>query len=261
MSEAPSSILITGASSGIGAELAKIYAVRETTLFLGGRDRRRLSTVAGRCREAGARCHAESVDVTDRGAMEDWVLACDRSRPLDLVIANAGVSAGSGFAGETAEQARRVFGVNVDGVFNTVLPAIPPMVGRGRGHIAVMSSLAGFRGFPGAPAYCSSKAALRVWGEGQRVWLRRHGVRLSVICPGFVLTPMSRDNPYAMPFLMDAPKAARIIRKGLAANRGRIAFPWQTTLLALLLASLPPALVDRLLVRMPSKPSGPDTAA
>ncbi len=249
------SILITGASSGIGAELAKAYAGPGTTLFLGGRHAGRLANVAERCREAGAACHEDIVDVTDRDAMKDWVLACDRAAPLDLVIANAGISAGSGHTGEAGEQARRIFCVNVDGVFNTALPVIPAMVERGRGHIALMSSLASFRGFPGAPAYCASKAALRVWGEGQRGWLRRRGVELSVICPGFVLAPMSRDNPYTMPFLMDAERAARIIRKGLMRNRGRIAFPWQTYWLALLLAALPPALVDRLLTRMPAKPS------
>ncbi len=249
------SILITGASSGIGAELAKAYASPGTTLFLGGRHAGRLAGVADRCREAGAACHDDIADVTDRDAMKDWVLACDRVAPLDLVIANAGISAGSGHTGEGGEQTRRIFRVNVDGVFNTVLPVIPAMVERGRGHIALMSSLAGFRGFPGAPAYCASKAALRVWGESQRGWLRRRGVKLSVICPGFVLTPMSRDNPYTMPFLMDAERAARNIRKGLIRNRGRIAFPWQTYWLALLLAALPPALVDRLLARMPAKPS------
>ena len=162
------SILITGASSGIGAELAKAYAGPETTIFLGGRQAGRLTGVAERCREAGAACHEHIADVTDREAMKDWVLACDRAVPLDLVIANAGISAGSGDTGEAAEQARHLFCVNVDGVFNTVLPVIPAMLERGRGHIALMSSLASFRGFPGAPAYCASKAALRVWGEGQR---------------------------------------------------------------------------------------------
>ena len=258
MTRPPSSILVTGASSGIGAALARVYAAPDTTLFLGGRDEPRLAAVAQACRNAGACCIAETVDVTDREAMADWMADCNDTRALDLVIANAGVSAGSGYTGESADQVRQLFRVNVDGVFNTVLPAMHMMVKRGQGQIAVMSSLASFRGFPGAPAYCASKAALRVWGEGQRVWLRHHGVRLSVICPGFVETPMSRDNPYTMPFLMDAGRAARLIRKGLERDRGRIAFPWQTTWLAQLLAVLPPALTDRLLSRMPSKPAVPE---
>ncbi len=259
MARPPSSILVTGASSGIGAALARLYAAPDTTLFLGGRDAPRLTAVADSCRGAGAHCVANTIDVTDEKAMTDWVVGCDGVRPLDLVIANAGVSAGSGHTGESADQVRHLFHVNVDGVFNTVLPACEMMVERGAGQIAVMSSLAGFRGFPGAPAYCASKAALRLWGEGQRIWLRQRGVRLSVICPGFVLTPMSRDNPYAMPFLMDAERAARLIRKGLERDRGRIAFPWQTSWLAQLLAVLPPALTDRLLSRMPAKPAAPQT--
>ncbi len=258
MTRPPSSILVTGASSGIGAALARVYAAPDTTLFLGGRDGSRLEAIADACRGAGACCIAETVDVTDREAMADWVADCDGTRTLDLVIANAGVSAGSGDAGESADQVRHLFRVNVDGVFNTVLPAMQMMVNRGQGQIAVMSSLASFKGFPGAPAYCASKAALRLWGEGQRIWLRHRGVRLSVICPGFVDTPMSRDNPYTMPFLMDAGRAARLISKGLERDRGRIAFPWQTFWLVQMLAVLPPALVDRLLSRMPSKPAVPE---
>ena len=258
MTRPPSSILVTGASSGIGAALARVYAAPDTTLFLGGRDGPRLEAVADSCRGSGACCIAETVDVRDQDAMAEWLADCNGTRPLDLVIANAGVSAGSGYTGESADQVRHLFRVNVDGVFNTVLPAMQMMVERGQGQIAVMSSLASFRGFPGAPAYCASKAALRLWGEGQRVWLRRRGVRLSVICPGFVETPMSRDNPYTMPFLMDAGRAARIIRKGLARDRGRIDFPWQTSWLVQLLAVLPPALTDRLLSRMPSKPAHPE---
>ncbi len=257
MTRPPTSLLVTGASSGIGAALARVYAGPDTTLFLGGRDGPRLTAVADDCRRTGACCITESVDVTDQEAMADWVARCHGIRALDLVIANAGVSAGSGHTGETADQVRHLFRVNVDGAFNTVLPAMQAMVKRGEGQIAVMSSLASFRGFPGAPAYCASKAALRLWGEGQRVWLRRRGVRLSVICPGFVDTPMSRDNPYTMPFLMDAGSAARLIRKGLERDRGRIAFPWQTSWLVQFLANLPPALTDRLLARMPSKPAVP----
>ncbi len=254
----PSSILVTGASSGIGAALARLYAAPDITLFLGGRDGPRLAAVAQDCREAGACCTVEAVDVTDRDAMTGWVAHCNSARALDLVIANAGVSAGSGDTGESAEQVHHLLRVNVDGVFNTVLPAMQMMVTRGQGQIAVMSSLASFRGFPGAPAYCASKAALRLWGEGQRVWLRQHHVRLSFICPGFVETPMSRGNPYSMPFLMDADRAARLIRKGLERDRARIAFPWQTWWLVQLLAVLPPVLTDRLLSRMPSKPAAAD---
>ena len=255
MDQQPRNILITGASSGIGAALAEIYAAPGVTLFLGGRDETRLADLAGRCKTAGAACQTAAIDVTDHVAMKAWVEACDAQGNLDLVVANAGISAGTGFAGESPEQTRRIMETNVDGAFNTVLPVLPAMVARKRGQVAVMSSLASFRGFPGAPAYCASKATLRLWGEGQRVWLRQHNVKLSVICPGFVRTPMSDGNPYPMPFLMDAERSARIIKRGLARNKARIAFPWQTYWLAQLVAMLPLALTDALLAKTPSKPS------
>ena len=102
-----------------------------------------------------------------------------------------------------------IFAANVEGVLNTVLPALPMLRSRRRGQVALMSSLASFRGFPGAPAYCGSKAAVRVWGEGLRPWLAREGVEVSVICPGFVTTRMTEGNRFPMPFLMDADQAAR----------------------------------------------------
>ena len=255
MDREPRSILVTGASSGIGAALAKAYAAPGATLFLGGRDAGRLAAVAAACRENGAACRERIHDATDAGDTAAWVHACDGRTPLDLVIANAGVSAGAGSVGEGEEQARRIFAVNFDGALNTVLPVLPAMIARGRGQIALMSSLAGFRGFPGAPAYCASKAALRVWGEGQRAWLRDRGVGLSVICPGFVRTPMSDGNPYPMPFLMEAGRAAEIVKRGLARDRARIAFPWQTYWTVRILAALPAAWSDALLRRLPNKPS------
>jgi short-subunit dehydrogenase len=248
-----SSILITGASSGLGAALAELYAAPGIHLALGGRDTGRLEAVAARCGNAGATVATAVHDVTDRAAMERWVATAEAACPLDLVIANAGVSAGTGRGEESADQVRRIFAINVDGVMNTVLPAIPPMVARRRGQIALMASLAAFRGFPGAPAYCASKATLKVFGEGLRGDLAPRGVGVTVICPGYVDTAMTRVNTFTMPFLMDAERAARIIRRGLARNRARIAFPWPLAFVAWLAGTVPPALLDPLLVRLPRK--------
>ena len=246
-------ILITGASSGIGAALARLYAAEGVVLALGGRDAGRLAKVAVDCRAAGAVVSEAVVDVTDRAAMESWVVEADRLQPIDLLVANAGVSAGTGDGEESAEQLRAVFSVNVDGAFNTVLPLLPAMRERRRGQIALMSSLASFRGFPGAPAYSASKAALRVWGEGLRGDLHRAGITVSVICPGFVASPMTSGNPYPMPMLMPAEQAARIIRRGLAKDRARIAFPLPMYAAAWLLGALPPALTDSWMRRLPKK--------
>jgi short-subunit dehydrogenase len=247
-------ILITGASSGIGEALALAYAAPGVRLFLSGRDGDRLAKVAAACRAKGALAEERRVDVRNGPAMAAWVAEAERQAPLDLVIANAGISAGTGERGaESAEQTLAIFGVNLDGVLNTVLPALDGMRRRRRGQVALMSSLAGFRGLPSAPAYCASKAAVKVWGEGLRGVLAADGIGVSVICPGFVESRMTAVNRFPMPFLMTAEAAARHIQRGIAANRPRIAFPWPMATLTWLLAVLPPAWVDGLLRRLPGK--------
>lgn len=246
-------ILITGASSGIGEALARAYSRPGVTLFLSGRDAARLAAVAQSCRTLGARVVERVVDVADRAAMDAWVAEAEGEGPLDLVIANAGISAGSGGNGETAEQTRAIFAVNVDGVLNTVLPALPAMRARRSGQIAIVSSLASFRGLAGAPAYAASKGAERLWGEGLRGWLAPEGIRVSVICPGFVTSRITARNRFPMPLLMEADEAARRIVAGLAANRGRIAFPWPMRAASWAFAALPDAWADWIARRMPRK--------
>lgn len=249
----PRSLLITGASSGIGAALAEAYAAPGMRLALAGRNATRLDRVAHVCRQAGADVSATLVDVADRDATADWVRQSDRAAPLDLVIANAGVSAGTAGRGESEDQARHILDVNFTGVLNTVLPVLPAMQARRRGQLALMSSVASFRGFAAAPAYCASKAGVRVWGEGLRGALARHGIAVSVICPGFVESAMTAGNRFSMPFLMDGARAAQRIRRGLARNRGRIVFPWPMAALIWTVAALPPALTDLFVHDLPEK--------
>jgi NAD(P)-dependent dehydrogenase (short-subunit alcohol dehydrogenase family) len=266
----PRSILITGASSGIGASLARLYATPGRRLVLGGRDTRRLNAVAAWCDRAGARIETRCQDVVDHDAMSQWIARAFASEPVDLVIANAGISGGTGgiqSAGssippsECQDQVERILATNVSGVVNTVFPAIREMRkrprdgDRPRGQIAIMSSLAGFRGLPGAPAYGASKACVRSLGEGLRGLCARHGIRVNVICPGFIESPMTDVNPYPMPFLMPVEKAARVIRKGLARDRARIAFPWPLWAAVWLLNALPVGWTDPLVSRMPEKPA------
>ena len=197
------------------------------------------------------------------------------ARALDLVVANAGISAGTGGIAkdggiEAPGQAQRIFAVNVDGVFNTVEPALPLMrchaprpgvrADAARGQIAIVSSLAGFRGFPGAPAYSASKAAIKAWGEALGPILAADGIHVAVVCPGFITTPMTGRNDFPMPFLMPADKAARRIRDGLARGRVRITFPWPMYAMAWLLGALPPSLGNRILAGSPGKASFHDTA-
>ena len=249
----PRHVLITGASSGLGEALALAYARPEMRLALTGRDAVRLERVAFACRERGARVASAVLDATDAAATAAWIETQDEALPLDLVIANAGISGGTSGTGESAEQVRRIFATNVGGVVNTIEPAARLMAARGRGQLAIMSSLASFRGFPGSAAYCASKAAVRVYGEGLGAELAAHGIAVSVICPGYVRTAMTAKNRFPMPFLMDAERAAKIMTRGLARRRARIAYPWRLYALVWLLAALPPSLVHRLVTRLPRK--------
>jgi short-subunit dehydrogenase len=251
MSKHQTSILITGASSGIGAALALVYAGPDVTLFLSGRDQNRLSEIAQTCKKKGANVFEQVIDVTDQSAMAAWILEADSQAPLDLVIANAGISGGSDSQNE--ELSRQIFATNVDGVLNTVLPIIPRMISRKRGQLALMSSLAGFRGLPSAPAYSASKAAVRSYGEALRGSLNNDGIKVSVICPGFVESRITDANNFHMPFLMKAPKAAAIIKNGLAHNKPRIAFPLPMYAATWLMSVLPTMIVDPIMSRLPKK--------
>jgi short-subunit dehydrogenase len=247
----PRHVLITGASSGLGAALACAYAAPGRTLTLIGRDPVRLAAVADDCRGSSATVLTVLADVADPSAMERAVGDAEAARPLDLVIANAGISGGDG--SDATLRAQQILRVNVEGVVNTVEPALPTMIKRGRGQLALMSSLAGFRGMPSAPAYCASKAAVRVYGEALRARLRAHGVRVAILCPGFVETPLTARNPFPMPLIMPAGRAAARIKLGLDAGRTMIAFPRRYRLALGLLGLLPARLTDPWLARIASK--------
>jgi short-subunit dehydrogenase len=246
-------ILITGASSGIGEALALAYAGAGVRLVLTGRDAARLAAVEQACGARGAQVTAAAIDVADRAAMAALLAQADDDSPFDLVIANAGISAGTGSGEESAAQLDALTDVNVLGVINTLAPLLERLSARRRGQIGLMSSLAGFHGVAGAPGYGASKAWVRVYGEGLRGALAPHGVGVSVICPGFVRSRMTAPNRFPMPFLMDAERAAAIIRRGLAANRPRIAFPWPMVAAVWLMMALPSRVTAALVRRLPRK--------
>lgn len=253
----PKNILITGASSGIGESLALHYAAPGITLHLSGRDEPRLAAVADAVRARGAMVETRAVNVTDQTGMTAWISDVDARTPIDLVIANAGISGGTGGGasqGEPVAQARKIFDVNLGGVLNTIEPSLPGMIKRGRGQVAIISSLAAYRGWPGAPAYSASKGAVRFYGEALRGSLHGTGVSVNVVCPGFIVSRMTAVNPFPMPFLMSSEKAARIIAKGLQCNKSRIAFPFPTAFVAWFVSVLPDGVMQGLLRRLPAKP-------
>ncbi|WP_372623293.1 SDR family NAD(P)-dependent oxidoreductase [Falsiroseomonas sp.] len=252
------SVLVTGASSGLGRALAEACAAPGVTLHLSGRDAARLAATEAACRARGASVAARVLDVTDAPAMAEWVAGAGR---LDLVIANAGVSGGTGGATEPAAQAQRIFATNVTGVLNTALPAIaamaeqPPGPDGLRGRVAVVASLAAFVAAPGAPAYCASKSAVQRWAEALDAAERMRGIRLHAVCPGYIRTPMTARNPFPMPFLMDAEEAARRTLSGISRGRLRVAYPLPLYLMARLVGGLPPAWRNALIGRLPAKPA------
>ncbi len=249
-------IAITGASSGLGRALAEASAAPGTTLYLSGRDSARLEQAAEACRQAGATVFPTQLDVRDAEACAGWINAMER---LDLLIANAGISGGTGGASEPATQVRAVFETNLMGVLNTTLPAMArmatqaPGTGGLRGRIGVVASVVGFVAAPSAPAYSASKAAVQRWTEATDATQRRHGIRLHAICPGFIRTPMTAPNRFPMPFLISPEEAARRTLEGLKAGHRRIAYPRRTYWLFRLLGALPQGLLASASRAVPAK--------
>jgi len=221
-------VVITGASSGLGASLAKAYAAPHAALGLVGRDRQRLQATASACEARGATVSTAIIDVTDAARTASWLQEFDGRRPVDLLIANAGTSAGPDpdSPSEGAEIAARQIEVNLLGAINTLEPLLPALCSRKHGRIAVVASIAAYRGLPYSPGYCASKAGLRAYAEALRPRLARHRVGVTVVCPGFFDSPMTDRFDGPTPFLLSSDDAARIVKRGIDFGRKRIAFPW-----------------------------------
>ena len=196
------------------------------------------------------------LDVTDSAALtaatQEFIL---RHGVPDIVIANAGISAGTraDLAADIAVLSD-IMRTNVVGLAATLQPFVAPMRERGSGVLAGIASVAGFRGLPGAGAYSASKSAAIAWLEALRIELHGSGVDVVTICPGFVATPMTAVNRNPMPFLLEAPEAARRIARAIGAKRRLAIIPWQMRLVFFFLRRMPNWLYDRLFARAPRKP-------
>jgi short-subunit dehydrogenase len=249
----PKNILISGAGSGIGRALAIAYSGAGVNLFLCGRNEKKLQSTKVLCEELKAEIHLEILDVADELAMKNWIEKIEEKYELDLVIANAGISAGTAGGPESFDQVKKIFNTNVNGVLNLVHPVVDKMKVRKRGQIGLISSLAGFRGLPSSPAYSASKSAVRVYGEALRGNLGKLGIEVNMICPGYVKTLMTDMNEFPMPFLMDATKAAQIIKRDLAKNKSRITFPFPLYFVVWLSTLLSPKITDPIFAKLPGK--------
>ncbi len=246
-------VFITGASGGIGAALARHYAGRGATLGLAARRAAQMQALAD---SVSTPVCVYTLDVADSAALaaaaRDFIA---RHGVPDIVIANAGISAGTR-AEAAADLAvlSSIMQTNVLGLAATLQPFVAPMRERGSGALVGIASVAGFRGLPGAGAYSASKAAAITWLESLRVELYGSGVDVITVCPGFIATPMTAVNRNPMPFLLQAPEAARRIARAIASKKRLAVIPWQMRLVFFFLRRMPNRLYDRLFARAPRKP-------
>jgi len=249
-------VFLTGASSGIGAALARQYAREGAQLGLFARRADALAAFAATLCPLTPEIYAG--DVRDESALRSAAMDfTTRHGAADVVIANAGISRGTltEYAGDNADF-RATFDTNVLGMLHTFQPFLPAMRAARAGKLVGMASVAGFRGLPGAGAYSASKAAAINYLEGLRVEMVGSGIEVITICPGYVATPMTANNPYRMPFLLSADRAAWQIVRAIASGRRFYVLPWQMRWAGRLLRLLPRAIYDRAFANAPRKPRG-----
>ena len=238
---------MTGASSGIGRELALRLARRGVQVAVSARSVDKLQALAREC--PGVLPIA--VDVTDRAAVvraHDEIRAAFTS--IDLAVLNAGVWHPFKAVDYDADKAHASMAVNYGGIVNALEPLVPAMIGDGKGHLALVASVAGYRGLPQAAAYAPSKAAVISLAEVLRLELAGHGIKVQLVNPGFVETPMTAVNDFEMPYILEAGEAAERIIAGLRRDRFEVAFPWQLATGLKLMAALPYGLYFRLASRL-----------
>jgi short-subunit dehydrogenase len=230
---------ITGASSGIGRELAIALARQGVKVAASARSADKLAELA----RAHPGIAPLPLDVLDRTAMSEAASSIAGTLgPLDLAVFSAGIWEAMTARTFSAATAAHSMAVNYQGIANGIEAVLPAMLERGAGHIAMVASIAGYRGLPRALAYGPSKAALNNLAEGLRNDLAAGGVTLSVINPGYVATPMTAGNKFPMPFIMPVDEAARRIIRGLEKRKFEIAFPWQLVALTKLGRLMPNAM-------------------
>jgi|SRR5581483_3862534 len=224
--------IITGASSGIGSELARQLAAHGCKVGLMARREEKLQALADEIHQEGGRAAVAVANVAERDQTLDAIARLRQQLgPVDLLIANAGVGLPTYVEPMNLDEVDNMIRVNYLGVVYAIAGVLPEMLERGRGHLAAISSLGSYRGFPGESGYCSSKAAVNVYLEGLRMQLRARDIAVTTVCPGFIKTPMTDVNEFPMPWLMEADKAAQLILRALLKRRKVYNFPWQTTML------------------------------
>lgn len=253
-------VAITGATSGLGREMARQLGRRGWRLALTGRRQDLLEAAAREVREAGGEALALVGGVGDIVEVRRHYGEIRAAwGGLDWAILNAGVGDSKNAREFAAENYRWTFEANVFGAANWLEVVLPDMLAAGRGTVAGIASLAAFRGLPGSGSYCASKAALVAMLESTRLDLRGSGVRVVTVCPGFIKSELTgRNEPGKMPFLMETADGARAILDGIAAGRAMVHFPWPlSTFMRHVARNLPAALFDPFMLRFAKKRKAP----
>lgn len=253
----PLKVIISGASSGLGRALAHYYADMGATLGLVARRGDLLEAVAAELSSSPS--SAASIYVADvrdapaiRTAAEDFMHRYGRP---DIVIANAGISRGTLIEyAQDSEVFEDIVATNLVGMVNLFQPFAAAMRAAGHGSLVGIASVAGYRGLPGSGAYSASKAAVISYLESLRVEMHGSGVAVITICPGYVVTPMTANNPFRMPFILTAEEVAEKIVRVVENKTSFAVIPWQMAVVARVLKVLPNFVFDRLFARAPRKP-------
>ncbi|HEV2706526.1 MAG TPA: SDR family NAD(P)-dependent oxidoreductase [Pyrinomonadaceae bacterium] len=240
-------VLITGASSGIGHAVAVELGRRGASVGLFARRAEMLLRVAEEVEREGGRALALPGDVRDAAQVN---AAAARVREMwgriDVLVANAGMSMVVSATDLRAADVSEVISINTIGVVNSVAAVLPDMVARRSGHLVAVSSLAAYRGLPKSSAYSASKAAVSTFFESLRVDLRKSGIAVTTIHPGFIKTPLTANRKSRLPFLLELDDAARRIVRAIERRPRTYAFPWQLASLVRLMRYMPDALYDRI---------------
>jgi len=233
-------VFITGASSGIGEYVAYEYAKQGATIGLAARRMNALEKVSDKCEELGGKPIVYEVDVSNqqatKNAIDDFI---SKSGGIDIVIANAGISGKVDLDNGDSTEINRMLSTNILGVANTVIPTLPTMIKQQSGNVAVVSSIAGFRGLPGRSSYSASKVAVRFMANSWRSSFLKDGISFTTICPGFIDTDMTNKHKYHMPFLMNVDVFAKKMVNAIEKKKKTYISPWQWRFVIPLIKAVP----------------------